>query len=300
VPITDASGDPASLRSVEAAVNYLEPGPHVNRRFVAPGEEANTGTYKPYPVQIRDDRGLRDGFTLDEQGFTIADHRSAVRDFLDKEEVEAIYSDEAEALIRALTGADRVVLRGWMIRTADDVRRGEKVTGYKHQGGVQPPAGEAHVDFMPETAEAMAAATYAEIFPDAPPYRRCLLTSLWRSFSEPPQDWPLALCEAGSVGADEGVENTLVVVDEIPDFDTMVGPWPVAKLGPTAAIFHHSPAHRWWYFSNMTRDEVLLLKFHDSDRRRAWRVPHTAFFDPSFPDANPRRSIEVRSVAYYE
>jgi hypothetical protein len=69
---------------------------------------------------------------------------------------------------------------------------------------------------------------------------------------------------------------------------------------PAAAIFHHSPAHRWWYFSNMIRDEVILLKFHDSDRSIAWRTPHTAFFDPSFADANIRCSIECRSVAYFE
>ena len=47
-------------------------------------------------------------------------------------------------------------------------------------------------------------------------------------------------------------------------------------------------------------DEVLLVKFHDSDRSRAWRTPHTAFHDPSFPHAHPRASIEVRSVAFFE
>jgi hypothetical protein len=49
----------------------------------------------------------------------------------------------------------------------------------------------------------------------------------------------------------------------------------------------------------MNRDEVILLKFHDSDQNTAWRTPHTAFHDPSFPDANPRQSIEVRSIAYF-
>jgi hypothetical protein len=44
----------------------------------------------------------------------------------------------------------------------------------------------------------------------------------------------------------------------------------------------------------------VLLKFHDSDRSKALRVPHTAFRDTSFPDARPRESIEVRSVAYFE
>ena len=65
------------------------------------------------------------------------------------------------------------------------------------------------------------------------------------------------------------------------------------------AIFNFNPAHRWWYFSNMQRDEILLLKFHDSDRSKACRVPHTAFRDPNFPDALPRESIEFRTFAYF-
>jgi hypothetical protein len=50
----------------------------------------------------------------------------------------------------------------------------------------------------------------------------------------------------------------------------------------------------------MQRDEALLFKFHDSDRSVAWRVPHTAFWDPSFPDANVRESIETRIYAFFE
>jgi hypothetical protein len=49
----------------------------------------------------------------------------------------------------------------------------------------------------------------------------------------------------------------------------------------------------------MTRDEVALFKFYDSDRSRAWRVPHTSFFDPTYPNAKPRQSIEFRTVAYF-
>jgi hypothetical protein len=33
---------------------------------------------------------------------------------------------------------------------------------------------------------------------------------------------------------------------------------------------------------------------------RPWRVPHTAFRDKTRPDANPRSSIEFRSIAYIE
>jgi hypothetical protein len=49
----------------------------------------------------------------------------------------------------------------------------------------------------------------------------------------------------------------------------------------------------------MTRDEALLFAFHDSRREGAWRVAHTAFYDTSKPDAQPRESIELRSIAYF-
>ncbi len=50
----------------------------------------------------------------------------------------------------------------------------------------------------------------------------------------------------------------------------------------------------------MARDEVVLIKFHDTDPTKALRTPHTAFRDPNFPDAKPRESIEFRTVAYFE
>jgi len=290
----------SSLRSVDAEINYLAPGSFVNRRFVAPGKEVNTGSYRPYPVRIHDGRTITSQFTLDRNGFVLAEHESVVVDFTDTSEVEAAYPREAEAVVQSLTGANFVTSRGWMVRTSAPIAAGaRKTVGYQHHGGIQPPAGEAHVDFMPETAEAMAAATYRERFPHASPYHRFMITSLWRCFSDPPQDWPLAVCDGRSVGNDEGTPNTLVVVDEIPDYETMVGHWPAEKLGPSAAVFLFNPAHCWWYFSAMHCNEVILLKFHDSDRTTAWRVPHTAFHDPSFAHARPRQSIELRSIAYF-
>lgn len=288
------------IRTVGADIGYLAPGSQVNRRFVAPGREVNTGTYQNYSVQIRDARPLKKQFTLDTHGFVIGEHKSAVRDFFDSEEVDAVYPGEVCDIVRELTGADLVVQRGWMVRTSGDLeKRRRKVTGYTHRGGVQPPASEAHVDYMPERAESMAASIYKESFPDEEPWSRFIASSLWRTFSEPPQDWPLALCDGRSVGADEGTPNALIIVDEIPDRETMLADMWEEETVVTAAIFPYNPEHRWWYFPNMTRDEVVLLKFHDSDRGKTMRVPHTAFRDTSFADARPRASIEVRTFAYF-
>jgi hypothetical protein len=62
-----------------------------------------------------------------------------------------------------------------------------------------------------------------------------------------------------------------------------------------------SDAHRWYYYSEMRADEVLLLKCMDSPAEgRARFTAHSAFDDPRAPsDARPRESIEVRTIAFY-
>ena len=286
--------------AIDTEITYLAPGSFINRRFVAPAREVNTGEYRPYSVTIRDARPRQAGFTLASHGFTLKQHRSAVRDFRDKAEVSAVYPDEVANAIREFTGADRVATMSWMVRTSGEIDPGARQeAGYKHSGGVQPPAAEAHCDASPDRIDAMALRLYQERFPGAPPFRRFLYSSFWRAFSPPPQDYPLALCDGNSVDDGEGVPNTLFVVDRIPAREEMLRPVADEDKKVAAAIFHYNPAHRWWYFSNMTRDEVLLVTFHDSRRQRPWRVPHTAFHDTSRAEARPRESIEFRSIAYF-
>lgn len=293
--------EPAA-RTVEATINYVARGSCINRRFVAPGVERNTGRYEAHRVPVRDARPFKERFSLDVQGFVLAERPSAVRDFFDREEVERLYPNEVCDIVRSLTGATRVAPLGWMVRTSGDVARHQRepAGGYTHRGGVQPPAGEAHVDFMPHRAESLAREIYAKTFPEGKGFSRFIASSLWRTFSPPPQNCPLAVCDARSVGADEGIPNTLLIVDRLPDEQAMLGEIPNESAAPAAAIFHYRPEHRWWYFSNMTREEVLMFKFHDSDRTKALRTPHTAFHDPSFADARTRESIELRTLAYFE
>lgn len=291
-----------AARQVQARIRFVDPGDFVTRRYVSQGEEINTGTYSDHDVVVRDGTPIRDHFTLDTHGFMIAKLPSAVTDFHDKASVEALYEREVEANIRQLTGADKVVARGWMIRTSADLseRAKEKVEGYTHSGGIQPVAGEAHIDTNEATARRMAEATYKKCFPDGPGFKRFLVTSYWRTFSPPPQDIPLAVCDGRSAEGCEEKNNTLFVVDQFPEGDALTAPVEGEELMMAATIPSFNPAMRWWYFSNMQADDVLLFKFQDSDHGRTWRCPHTAFVDPSFPGANIRESIECRSVAFWE
>ena len=289
-------------REVRASMRYVDEGDFVTRRYVSQGAEINTGTYCDHAITIRDGMPIRDSFELDVHGFTIGKSPTAVTDFHDKAQVDALYEREVEAEIIRRTGADTCVARGWMIRTSADLsqRARQKAQNYDHRGGIQPPAGEAHVDLNTATAQRMAAATYAKHFPDGPGYARFLITSHWRTFSPPPQDVPLALCDGRTSFGGQEKSNTLFIVDELPTGDALTAPVEGEGEMMAASIFSYHPAHRWWYFANMQADDVLLFKFHDSDHSVTWRCPHSAFVDPSFEHANIRESIECRSVAFWE
>ena len=272
--------------AIETMIDYLVPTSRINRRFWAPGREFNTGVYQSYPVTIRNARLAPEPFTLDRHGFCLARHASRVTDFRDPAAV-ADYPGEVAEVARALTGCDLVVPMGGQLRSP-------VIWG----AGIQPPAAEAHVDFNTATAHRIAGRLFEKAVPGGS-FGRFIAFSLWRTFSPPPQDWPLALCEAGSVGDEDAVANVKVDVDEIPEGDALYAPIEGEEDMAAATIFHHNPAHRWWYFPDMTADEVIFIKFHDSDHDRAWRAPHTAFHDTTRPDAVTRESYEFRAIAYF-
>ena len=141
------ASDASDAAGIQTKITYLAPGSFINRRFVAPAREVNTGEYLTYPVTIRDARPRQAEFTRASHGFELRTHRSVVRNFRDKEEVGAVYPDEVANAIRQFTGADRVATMSWMVRTSGELDPdARREVGYKHSGGVQPPAAEAHCE----------------------------------------------------------------------------------------------------------------------------------------------------------
>jgi hypothetical protein len=273
--------------NVQSSIDYLVPTSRINRRFWAPGKEFNTGTYASHDVIIRNAR-LAGPFTLDDHGFCLGVHHTDITDWERNYGPDTPYAKQVCEVAKQLSGADFVIPMGGMLRSSGNT-----------SATVQPPAAEAHVDFTQRCAERVAGNLYKKRAPQGPGFSRFIAFSLWRALSPPPQDMPLALCEGRSVRDDEGTHNTKVDVDEIPTGDALFAPIEGEENMSAATIFHHSPAHRWWYFPDMTPQEVIFIKFYDSDHRTAWRCPHTAFRDSSRPDARERRSIEYRGIAFF-
>jgi hypothetical protein len=272
---------------VQSKIDYVLPASRINRRFWAPGEEYNTGVYASYDVTIRNAR-LAGPFTLDKHGFELTQHLTAITNWEANYGPDGAYADEVADVAKRLTGADLIVPMGGMVRSSGLT-----------SATIQPPAAEAHVDFTTKTANMVAERMYRMARPSGAGFDRFICFSLWRALTPPPQDMPLALCEGSSVRDHEGTRNTKVDVDVIPTGDALFADIPGEEDMVAATIFHHSPEHRWWYFPDMTPDEVIFIKFHDSDHNRAWRAPHTAFRDTSRPDATQRQSMEFRAVALF-
>ena len=72
-----------------------------------------------------------------------------------------------------------------------------------------------------------------------------------------------------------------------------------------------NPQHKWYYCSDMTPDEALLLKIHDSAAQHvrysgneadwvAGGVPHTSLQIPGTEILEPRESIELRCLVFWD
>jgi hypothetical protein len=266
----------STVRTVTGTIVYL--GAMTERpRFHANDHARDNLVLENRRVPIEDGRGLASPPSLDREGFALVPHQSAIADFRDPDQVARHAPGEIDALIKRLSGAETVVMLGPPI-----LRFGERSPEAGKLNNSQP-ARFSHID----ASDARARLTAEQLGPKGRPIRRFTQFNIWRAISPPPQDIPLAVCDARSVAPAD-----LVIGDAVFDH---VG---VPEWSSESTLVRVNPAHRWTYFSGMNRDEALVFVCKDSDPRRAQNVPHCAFDDPSCPPGLPTRaSIEMRAMA---
>jgi hypothetical protein len=270
-------------QSVKALINYTGP---MNEppRYHAMDASRNVHRFDPRLVAIRDARGGIDAPHLDREGFQLVPHASAVRDYLDPTQLEGVYFAEIRDLIRAVTGA-RVVA----IAATPFVRFGER----SEQSGQlknSRPARFVHIDYGDARGKALADQVFATLEDRDWQFRRFAHYNVWRVLTPPPQDIPLAVCDARSLQGGDLIPAVAV-------FDFAGVPERTAE----SLVLRFNPAHRWHYFRDMTPAEALIFVTNEGDPRRPHHVPHTAFDDPTCPAGTiARSSIEIRVVAYFE
>jgi hypothetical protein len=268
-----------AVESIEATVNYyLDNGEKPFTYTGGPGslDVRTGGGQDPRAVTLSNGRLVGDDFALDRDGFRFVRHDTRVRDFFDQAELRQVYYPEMEALVKRETGASRVVVFDHTLRTADDAMREEKkireVVRRVHNDYTEWSGPQRVRDVLPGEAEALIA-------------RRFAIVQVWRPIRRPVESFPLAICDARSLSTD----NLVVSERRYP-----------GRIGQTYAITYN-PAHRWYWFPRMRREEAIVFKVYDSQREGVARwTAHTAFDDPtSPPNARPRESIEIRTLAFF-
>jgi hypothetical protein len=276
--------DPSDLRTapeaVEAQLKYLasaEEAP-VYVASVGGGDPSlHQGNYVRQAVLIRNGRMRAEGSSLDREGFLLAEHASAVRDFYDDGEVAAVHEAEVKALVRRAAGAVRVEI-------FDHTRRAASVAVQKARL-IREPASIVHNDYTARSGPTRLRDHFSRDEADMLLRRRFAIINVWRSIRGTVRAAPIALCDASSVAPRDLVSVRREARDRIGEIQQAV----------------YNPAHRWYYFPEMQPDEALLIKTYDSatDGRARFTL-HTSFDDPTAAaDAEPRESLETRCFAFF-
>jgi hypothetical protein len=277
------------LAAVEAVVNYLLPTNERPRLYARPPGTRTAVGQDPHVLRIRDARPIAASLSLDEHGFELIHHDTAVQNFYDNEEVKAVYYPEVEQALKRATGADRVFIFEHTTRRGgvrDNLFSSRQPGVEDLRAGSRPPASRVHVDNTAKSGPQRV----RELLPsdaDALLRGRVQIINLWRPIRGPLRDSPLALCDASTVAFGDLVPSDLILPDR--------------RVIETYQVTYN-PAHRWFYVPEMQTNEAVLLKCYDSEvDGRARFAPHGAFIDPTAPeDAPPRESIEVRTVVFHK
>ncbi len=268
----------AALDGITAEITYTaDTGEKlINGSFESVTEgRLNTGTYKRRPMRIANGRDDRD-LGLETSGFELVKFPTRVTDFFDPVQLKSFYYPEVVELVKRMSGASRVVVFDHTLRSGDEGERAAKRLRELVQS--------AHNDYTewsgPERVRILFPDEAAQLL-----QRRFAIIQVWRATNEPIVANPLAMADSRSVSFDD----LLIAERRHP-----------GRVGQTYRL-KYNDAHRWVYFPRMQREEAIVFKVFDSAKDgRSRFTPHTSFEDPATPaGAGPRRSIEVRTVAFF-
>ena len=271
-PITDA---------ITAKFNYIVDNGVPPVRYIDWPEMAHNAVepvYRQHEMHVRNGRLQRGGFNIDTHGFVFADHVTQVQDFTNEAQRKNVYDAEVQALIKQQSGASDVLVFDHTLRVSDETMQKAM--------DARPAVKGVHNDYT----EASAPRRLREIMGDAEAERRFkkrwAIIQIWRPIRGDVMMDPLGICDGRSIPRQGFIRVERRYKDR------------------TGEVYHiaHNPAHEWFWFPRMTRNEALVFKVFDSDEHMPSRfTAHSAFDDPATPaNAPSRESMETRCFAFFE
>jgi len=278
-----------SARGVDAEVPYIRG--ELDKVFVEfTARILDERTVEHRRMRVRNGRAPGQRPTLEREGFELVtwpsrvvrerlDEMMAEKSVLEMRKVQRDYWDDTIPLIRELSGASEVLpVHASTVRFSAKAGRKKAMT----------PAGWAHLDYDPDEAAVQLRETFELNGVEPRPCRRYVLYQGWRALTPPPQDFPLAICDGRTVEAADIVPIEYHMKTE----DRDVTYWSRGS--------RFNPRHQWWYFPDMTLDEMIVFKGFDSANAASTNTLHTAFADETALNPTPRASIESRYFAIFD
>jgi len=255
------------------------------------------GVRHPVEVDVRNGRIDLESRDFETSGFTMCQHESAVTDWSDQRQINAVHGPEVHAFARDFTGCDvagvyPAISRGpsMAAKTPDyapiEFVHSDFTTDYRD---MVTNSGRQYQEFLrPMLSE------HGLTIDDVRNASRLMVLQLWRNTGSPQPDFPLAVCDARSIDTDR---LRPFFIDSYGGSNLGFETYGIAA--PTA-----EPDH-WYTFPSLGIDEVLVFRTYDSERADTglpfW-TPHSAFRDPHVPAGaagSQRESTEMRALCIW-
>ncbi len=248
----------------------------------SPEEVKNLGAWEA--ITVHNARQLDPPPTLDTHGFQLVSAPTSLN-LLDTDVVREKFYDECREVIKQVRGCGEVRGGSHEYRNGFGGQSGERGVKPTPNGSGGSYATAIHADMSSWVEEGM-----RQVVPDE---RHFECINLWRSANgESVEMRPLVLCDMRSVEVDDIVFGDGMNTGNIKQY---------TKLVDQRII--HGPHQRWYYYPNMTCDEMLMFRQYDTRQEllNMRTTFHTSVEDPTTaPDAPMRYTIEVRMQAIYE
>ena len=274
---------PVSIRTTANFAHSLHRGFRVPNHYSAkhPDDLKTLGSREN--IVVRNARLLDPAPTLDSHGFQLVVAPTKL-DLLDDDVVRNEFYPECRDLLARATGCDEVRGGGHEYRNGFGGETGPRGVKPTPNGSGGAYAQGIHADMSPAVE-----GRFRRIVPDD---RHFESINIWRSaIPQTVRMMPLAVCDMRSVRIDDIVFGDGQNTGNIKQYTKVVDQRLI-----------HGPHQRWYYFPDMTPDEVLLFRQYDTRQEilNLRTVFHTAVADPNTPEDAPMRStIEVRMQAIY-
>ncbi len=269
------------MSSLTASLRYMIPTDekpiYVASQGGAQAQLSISVEFEEREVEIHDARLLESPPGLDTQGFTLCQQDTRITDFYQLDKIQEQYEAELGELLLRQVGGRELLIFDHTLRASSKGVRAERST--------REPATLIHNDYTDASAEKRLRDLLDDETATQQLARPYAIVNVWRSIAGPVLQQPLTCCDANTLSVTDLIATERRAEDRTGELELVI--W--------------NPAHCWYYYPEMQRNEVLLIKTFDSRMDgRVRRSIHSAFDNPlAPPGAAPRESIESRTLIFF-